>query len=265
VHGRPALPGGAPPAQTAPMDGAPCWAELDVADPEAVTAFYAQVLGWSTDGEIVADHQGRIARCGEHPVAAFGSPGVATPPAWTLYLAVDDVDAAAEEIEELGGQVLHGPEDDRAGGRLLVALDAGGAVVGLWESERWESERWESDRLTAGSGRGRLCWAEAASAEPGTTRTFYRELLRWRWAEDGAAPGHLAGHAGDTPVAGLGLAGDALPHWLPVFAVTDLDAAVDAAGTVGGAVLAPADAGPRGRHAVLADPAGARFGVLEVG
>ncbi|MFC5141667.1 VOC family protein [Actinomycetospora rhizophila] len=237
------------------MDGAPCWAELDVEDPEAVTAFYAAVLGWSVDAGVGADHQHRIVRRDEHAVGAFGSPGVAAPPAWTLYLRVDDVDAAAESLAELGGEVLHGPEDDHDGGRFLVATDAGAAVVGLWES----------DHDVPAPGPGRLCWAEAASAEPGTTRSFYTELLGWRWAEDGAGPGHLAGGGGDGPVAGLGLAGDALPHWLPVFAVRDADAAVRAAAEAGGEVVVPVDAGPRGRQATLADPGGARFGVLEIG
>lgn len=242
------------------MDGAPCWAELDVADTDAVTAFYAAVLGWSLHDTVVADHQDRIVRCDGRDVAALGSPGVAAPPAWTLYLAVEDVDAAAEDVEELGGQVLYGPDDDTAGGRLLVALDAGGAVVGLWESGGTEPGHDAPPPAP-----GRLCWAEAASAEPGTTRTFYGELLGWRWAEDGAGPGHLAGHAGDVPVVGLGLAGDALPHWLPVFAVTDADAAVATAEDAGGTVVAAVDESPRGRRATLADPAGARFGVLEAG
>lgn len=237
------------------MDGVPCWAELDVEDRETATAFYAAVLGWSLHDPVVADHQDRTLRCVDEAVAALGSPGVASPPAWTLYLAVDDVDAAAESVEELGGQVLHGPEDDHAGGRLLVALDAGGAVVGLWES----------DSSVPAPSSGRLCWAEAASAEPGTTRTFYGELLGWHWAEDGAGPGHLAAHVGGVPVAGLGLAGDALPHWLPVFGVTSVGAAVTSAEAAGGTVVVTAETGPRGAHAVLVDPAGARFGVLEVG
>ncbi|GAA4926239.1 hypothetical protein EV188_108127 [Actinomycetospora succinea] len=205
------------------MTGTPCWAELDVEDPEVAAAFYAAVLGWSAGGEVVADHQHRTLRSDDRAVGALGSPGVAAPPAWTLY--------------------------------LRVGIDGGGAVFGLWES----------DHDVPPPAPGRLCWAEAASAEPGTTRTFYRELLGWRWEEDGAGPGHLAGHGDDGPVAGLGLAGDALLHWLPVFAVTDVDAAVAAAEGAGGQVVAPVAAGPRGRHAALADPAGARFGVLEVG
>jgi uncharacterized protein len=242
----------------APTDGVPCWAELDIgdeADPDAVAAFYAAVLGWSAGPEVVADHQHRLVRHSDVAVAAFGSPGVAAPPVWTLYLAVDDVDAAAEQIEELGGQVLHGPADDLSGGRFLVGSDAGAAVVGFWESD---------DDVPAPSP-GRLCWAEAASAEPGTTRTFYRELLGWEFVDGADHPGHLHGLVGGRPVAGLGLAGDALPHWLPFFGVADVDAAVRAAYGSGGTVVIAVTPGPRGRHATLADPTGAHVGVIEVG
>ncbi|WP_433788130.1 VOC family protein [Actinomycetospora sp. CA-101289] len=238
------------------MDGVPRWAELDPGDgtdPDAVTRFYAAVLGWASGDGVTAGHQQRVLRHEDAAVAALGSSGAAAPPAWTLYLAVDDVDAAAEHLAELGGEVLHGPEDDLAGGRLLVALDAGGAVVGLWGS----------DDPVATPGPGRLCWAEAASAEPGTTRTFYRELLGWRFA-DGADVGHLVASAGDRPVAGVGLAGDALPHWLPYFGVADVDAAAGAAREAGGGVVVAVTAGPRGRRAVLSDPAGAHVGVVEV-
>ncbi|WP_285648023.1 VOC family protein [Actinomycetospora sp. NBRC 106375] len=244
---------------TARVAGAACWAELDAgdsADLDAVTAFYGAVLGWTPDASPSAEHQQLAVHAGGVPVAALGSPGAATPPAWTLYLAVDNVDAAAEALEELGGQVLHGPEDDLAGGRLLVALDAGGAAVGLWESD---------DALPA-PGPGRLCWAEAASAEPGTTRTFYRALFGWEIDdddEDGAGRLVCRGEDGRA-LAGLGLAGDALPHWLPVFAVADADAALAAARDAGGTVVTPVSEGPRGRQATLTDPAGARFGVIRI-
>ncbi|CAA9238384.1 MAG: hypothetical protein AVDCRST_MAG54-1376 [uncultured Actinomycetospora sp.] len=233
--------------------GRPCFAELDVDDTDAAAAFYAAVLGWDVAPGGLAGHHRALARCDGHPVAAFGSPGVAAPPVWTLHLAVDDVDAAAEALDELGGEVLHGPEDDDAGGRLLVALDAGGASVGLWDA----------DDAVPAPGPGRLCWAEAASAEPGTTRTFYRELLGWAFT-DGADVGHLVASTGGRPVAGIGLAGDALPHWLPFFGVPDVDAAAGAARAAGGGVVVPVTAGPRGRRAVLSDPAGTHVGVFEV-
>ena len=138
MHARSVLPATVGHHQTDGMartDGVPCWAELDVEDAGTVTPFYTAVLGWAVGPGTAAEHQAAVARVDGRPVAAFGSPGVAAPPVWTLDLAVDDVDAAAGELEELGGQVLHGPEDDGAGGRLLVGVDAGAAVVGLWESD----------------------------------------------------------------------------------------------------------------------------------
>ena len=50
------------------------------------------------------------------------------------------------------------------------------------------------------------------------------------------------------------------PHWMPYFAVDDVDARVDKAVALGGTVLAPpTDIPGEGRIAVLRDPAGAVF------
>lgn len=52
------------------------------------------------------------------------------------------------------------------------------------------------------------------------------------------------------------------PHWLPYFAVTDVDATADVAQSAGGAVvLAPVSVPDGPRIAVLRDPQGAAFGV----
>lgn len=129
--------------------GVPCFAELDVDDPDAAAAFYAAVLGWTVDDAVRADHQHRLLRHDGVAVAA-------------------------------------------------------------------------------------------------------------RWVEDGA-PGRLVGHGPDGPLAGLALAGDALPL-APVFGVADVDVTLRAAQAAGGTVLAGVEDG----RATLADPAGAAFGVLRL-
>ena len=52
-------------------------------------------------------------------------------------------------------------------------------------------------------------------------------------------------------------------HWLVYFGVASTDAAVAAATGGGGQLLAPAFDSPFGRLAILADPAGASFAVIE--
>ncbi len=143
-------------------DGVPCWADLTIGGaPDGVTAFYGAVLGWSFTDDGAADHHEAVALADGRRVAGIGGPE-GSPPGWTLYFAVEDAADAAERAEEAGGMVLHGPDDDGCGGLVVVALDAGGAVVGFWESD------------DVGPG---PAWVEAASAEPGQTKTFYGAVL----------------------------------------------------------------------------------------
>lgn len=210
-------------------------------------AFYAAVLGWTyTDG--VAPHHDATALLDGRPVAGIGTTGAEADPAWTLYLAVDDADAAADRVAELGGLLLHGPEEAGDAGRLFVALDVGGAVFGGWEHD-------EHVGVGAVHEPGALCWVSSASAEPGASRTFYRRLFGYDFVEDAEA-GSATFHGDGTALGTIGPAGDALPHWLVHFGVADVDGAVEAARSAGGTLVAPRPGG-----AVLADPSGAPFAV----
>ncbi|NMO90845.1 VOC family protein [Actinomycetospora sp. TBRC 11914] len=230
-------------------DGRPCWADLAiVGDTPGVIAFYAAVLGWSFTDDDAADHHVAVASAHGRRVAGLGAPD-GSPPGWTLYFAVDDAADAAERLEEAGGMLLDGPDDDGRGGLVVVALDAGGAVVGLWEAD------------DPGDG---PAWVEAASAEPGQTRTFYGTVLG-HTHEPTDEPGTTTLHRDGPALGAVVFAGDALPHWLVHFGVPDVEAAAAAVGNAGGEVLEVPTTGAFGRRAVLADPSGARFAVLERG
>jgi predicted enzyme related to lactoylglutathione lyase len=227
-------------------DGMPCWADLTTGEqPGGITAFYGDVLGWSFTGEGAAGHHEAVAIADGRRVAGIGGPE-GSPPGWTLYFAVEDAADAAERVEEAGGMLLHGPDDDGCGGLVLVALDAGGAVVGFWESD------------DVGPG---PVWVEAASAEPGQTRTFYGAVLAHAH-EPTDEPGTTTLHRGGPALGAVVFAGDALPHWLVHFAVDSVDAVAAAVPAAGGEVIEAAADTPAGRRAVLADPSGARFAVL---
>ena len=51
------------------------------------------------------------------------------PPAWGLYVTVDDVDATAQQVEALGGKLLRAPEDIPDIGRFCVLQDPQGATL----------------------------------------------------------------------------------------------------------------------------------------
>jgi uncharacterized protein len=118
---------------------------------------------------------------------------------------------------------------------------------------------------------GSPCWYELCTAKGalGAAGDFYGKVLGWS-AEDSGMEGftyHLAKSDGDL-VAGLmempDDVGEMPPFWMIYFAVDDADkAAADVSGAGGMVHRAPADIPDTGRFAVLGDPQGAGFGVLQ--
>ena len=64
-------------------------------------------------------------------VGQYGAPaGRRAPPAWTLYFAVADTDAAAAQVTELGGTVVS-PPTDTPFGRMAIAAGPFGEVFAV--------------------------------------------------------------------------------------------------------------------------------------
>lgn len=119
-----------------PASGAFCWNELATTDLEAAQNFYKTLLGWEIKesnatgtgmiyNEIVVggQHVGGIYKMGPE----FGQ----TPSHWMAYVAVDDVDAKARQVWELGGKVCVPPTDIPNVGRFCVVNDPTGATIAL--------------------------------------------------------------------------------------------------------------------------------------
>ena len=125
----------APPPEGAPGVGEAVWHELATTDSEAGLAFYQEIFGWEKT-EAMDMGEGNIyqmyGRSGAEPVGGiFNKPPEMPVPAWMTYIEVADVDAAAEKVRELGGQVLNGPMDVPTGGRILQGMDPQGATFAL--------------------------------------------------------------------------------------------------------------------------------------
>src|SRR5690348_15257686 len=101
------------------------------------------------------------------------------------------------------------------------------------------------------------CWVDVEQADVDAAARFYGELFGWTF-EDVAGGAYLIASLDGADVAGLGR-GEAAA-WNTYVAVDDADASADAVRDAGGTVEGePADAGPGGREARIADPAGARL------
>ena len=270
--------------------GVPCWIDLETPDMDASLAFYEQLFGWSLASRTPPESPGRYVVASTDgtdatAVAAIATPGdaAASPGAeavWNTYLAVDDVDAAAARVAELGGTAepteTVGPPG-AAAGRMARIRDPHGAESRLWQA----GTRLGAQRV---NGPGTWNFSNLNTPDVDASLRFYGPLLGWEVDPQRAAgmarvpgygdhlartsdPGIYERQAGFAPegfadaVAGIGFA-DGPASWSVVFAVADRDAAAEAARDAGGAVVATAE-NDWARGAVLRDPQGAEFEISQ--
>lgn len=119
----------------ADVPGSYVWAEQMSHDPVAARRFYTALFGYEQQDMSAPDFTYTSLSVGGAPAAGVGGygPGAGdVPAAWTWYIAVDDADAVAPRVAELGGQVVSGPEDTPYG-RMLLVRGPAGEVVALLE------------------------------------------------------------------------------------------------------------------------------------
>ncbi len=120
---------------------------------------------------------------------------------------------------------------------------------------------------------GTVCWAELGTTDPAAVRSFYQALFGWganevrmEWATYTLLQkeGHDVG--GLYELQDEQKAQHVPPHWMLYTAVKDVDATVAKAQSNGGTIVAePMDIPNVGRMAVLQDPEGATFAVMQPG
>ncbi|ELS51277.1 VOC family protein [Streptomyces viridochromogenes] len=242
-----------------PVTGGPCWTELGTSDLAAAKRFYEGLFGWRAETDPRQEAGGySIAHLGDAPVAAL-TPlyREGQPVAWNVAFAVPDADAAAAQVTEAGGTVLVGPMDVFDVGRFAVAVDPTGAGFQLWQARAFSG----AGLLNAP---GSLGWVELMTREPERAVDFYTTVFGW---SVDAAERYTQWGIGGADFGGMVTMDDKFPHevpahWLPYFAVVDVDLTAADATEAGGTVLMEPTSVPDGpRIAVLRDPQGAMFGV----
>jgi predicted enzyme related to lactoylglutathione lyase len=119
--------------------------------------------------------------------------------------------------------------------------------------------------------RGRFLWYELMTTDPKAAEGFYTKVVGWgTQAHPGMETPYTTWMKGEAPVGGLmtippeAKAGGAPPNWMMYVGTPDADATVDQARSLGGKVEAgPMEIPDIGRFAVLSDPQGAVFAVLQ--
>ena len=119
-----------------PANGPFVWHHLVTTDQAKSGAFYSELLGWIRR-EVDAGPFGTYTifqRDGEN-IAGMMKPTIeytrSRPPSWYTYVSVDDVNACAARVAQLGGTVIEPPHDVPGVGRVCLIADPMGAPITL--------------------------------------------------------------------------------------------------------------------------------------
>jgi uncharacterized protein len=249
------------------------WYVLMTTDMEAATAFYTKVVGWGARDASTLGRPFTVFTAGEAPISAvMGLPkstgSMEARPGWIGYVNVDDVDAAADRTERLGGTVHTQPQDVLNVSRFAVVADPQMAILALFKLRGpKQQELADLQRCSDLRARGRVGWHELYAADWEKAWAFYSELFGWQKAEvDTSATGTYQSFSteGQT-IGGMCTKPEAVPvpFWLYYFNVGGIDAAVRRVKASGGQVLEGPTELPDGNWVVrCTDPQGAIFALV---
>ena len=112
------------------------WFELFVKQPQVVTAFYRQVLGYDVAPDLRTEQKndfllssGGLARAGVSPLPDRED----AKPGWLGVVRVENIDEAVARTIKLGGEILVAPRAAAYESRFAIIADCTGGAIGLVE------------------------------------------------------------------------------------------------------------------------------------
>ncbi|MFZ3018068.1 MAG: VOC family protein [Gallionella sp.] len=114
------------------QQGAFSWCELMTSDVEAAKAFYTKLFNWNTEDMPMPGMIYTVIKAGGSEIGgimAIPKEAQGMPPAWGVYVTVDDVDETAKNAGQLGAKLLVPPTDIPDVGRFCVIQDPQGAAI----------------------------------------------------------------------------------------------------------------------------------------
>jgi predicted enzyme related to lactoylglutathione lyase len=261
------LPAIVDPATQEHHNGKVIFVELVTPDLAAAEKFYGGLFGWTFNDIKTDTLEYAEASLDGHPVAGLIHKAIASDehkqPAWLTFISSDNIETRKELALRNGAKVLFGPKDIPGRGREAVFADPQGAVFAVLDSTSGDPP----DVLPEP---GEWIWSSLITRDPDTDAAFYQEFFDYdifslppdKHAQHLllASDDYARASVNSLPTKGR----HSHPHWLNYVRVKDTEEMARKVVALGGHVLVK----PRidrhgGKIAVVSDPQGAPFGLIE--
>jgi uncharacterized protein len=242
-----------------------CWTDLGTPDFAGAKRFYRAIFGWTAKDLPMGPgfkYSMMLVR-GQKVCVLYAMSEdqrkAKVPPSWLPYVSVASVAATAKKARAAGGKIIMEPMNV-AEGSMAIIQDPTGAAIGLWRAGTHYG-------ATIGDTPGTVCWQDLNTPKPGVAAKFYEKVFRWKSvAKDFGGEKYTRFMLGKqaecgmwpTPMKNLP------PCWVSHWQVVDCAKTVAKVKRLGGRVLMGTTEVPGAcRFAILKDPKGAVFGILE--
>lgn len=263
----PELPALVQPATQDRHPGKVVWVDLVTPDLDGARRFYSGMFGWTFRDVSSGNKDFVLAMLDGRPVGGLvqrsAPKGEHRQPAWLTFISVRDVGEAERQALSHGGKVLSKIREYPQRGRQEILADPQGAVFAVLQST-------SGDPADVLAEPGDWIWSTLITSDANTGAAFYQALFDYEvfdLASDAgrvhvllATDGYARASANSLPAD----PGKRHPHWLNFVRVVSAKDAAAKAVALGGRVLVEPHADRHGGMvAVVADPSGAPFGLLE--
>ena len=256
------------PASTEHHPGKIVFAELVTPDIASAKQFYAALFGWSFQDFEQSQGSFTQASLGGQVVAGmFQRPlPQGKRPGWISFIATSDLDKTDDLAVHNGAKLLLAPHRLAELGREAVLTDPQGGVFAVLQSSSGDPADLLADP-------GDWIWSSLITTDPAAASTFYKtvfgyDVFNLSTPQDPEDAQHMLmasdnfARASVNPIPSTWTGGR--PRWLSYIRVDDAAAMAAKATSLGGkVVLQPRMDRHGGKIAILADPQGALFGVME--
>jgi uncharacterized protein len=242
------------------------WHDLMTTDVEKAKGFYGELFGWKVKAESMGAMPYHLILIGERDIGGMMAldPKQGIPSHWYGYVTVDKIEPAVERLKAKGGQTMMPITDIPKIGRFAVASDPHGGVFAPFE---YAAEMAAKPEPEGPPPVGHFCWDELLTPDADAAKAFYTHTFGWgvESVDMGPMGTYTLWKRGDQHAGGMMKAPDMpRPAWVTYVGVASADTTAARTKSLGGSVrVEPTDVPNVGRFAILVDPTGATFGILQ--